>query len=319
MLYFSGFSRIGAILRGFFLISVAISVMLWAPTTAKAQQTIGNVTWSSDGKYLAFYTRWYDDTEIFLLELENNSLLQQTANDAADAGPDFTLDGKHLLFASNQNGDFDIFRVDLTGGKPEKLFGKPGRDERFPFELSDGRIAYASREIKKDKSADPFPFEIHVWNPSTGRSALLANAQSGDMIFRSPNEGDAYLLVSKRSGKNEIYLTDADGAVLRQLTIGETEGGFGSGFPRFSADGTKFLYWSDQNTETPFNFFLQIYDLETDAITVLPRPVRFTALADLSPDGTRIAFAAATEDEGLSGIWHLYTMDIDGSNLRLRY
>lgn len=310
------YARSGFALAGILAVS---AFMLVLPGAGHAQQTIGHVTWSPDGKYLAFYTRWYGNTEVFLLELESGDLLQQTVNDAADSAPDFTSDGEHLLYASDESGDFDIYRVDLVGGKPEKLFGKAGLDERFPFELADGRIAYASRRIQEDKDADPFPFKIHAWDPSTGQSTPLTKGDSEEMIFRSAAEGDDYLLVSNRSGKNEIYLTSADATIRRQMTNNTADEGFGSAFPRFSKDGKKFLYWGDQDTDAPFSFFLKIYDLETNETTVLPRPVRYTALADLSPDGTQVAFAAATEEEGLSGTWHLYVMDIDGANLRLLY
>lgn len=302
------------------LVSVAMAITSMATFSASvaAQQTVGHVTWSPDGKYLAFYSRWYDDTEIFLVDLEKGNLLQQTANDAADSAPAFTFDSQHLLFSSNQNGSRDIYRVDLLGGEPERLFGEADVDELFPYPMADGRIAYTAREVQEE-GADRLPFKIRIWDPATGNSQPLAAGDSDGMIFRGSMDGANYLLASNRSGKTEIYLTDVDGNIRRQLTDKGVEEGVGTSHPRFLQDGRHFLSWGDADTGEPFSFMLKVHNLETGEVTVLPRPIRFTAPADLSPDGSQVAFAAASEEEGLEGEWHLYIMNLDGTDLRLLY
>ena len=52
---------------------IATACMLALPGLAQAQQDVGQVAWSPDGRYLAFYASWYGDAEVFIYRFEEKA------------------------------------------------------------------------------------------------------------------------------------------------------------------------------------------------------------------------------------------------------
>jgi Tol biopolymer transport system component/uncharacterized protein YjdB len=108
---------------------------------------------------------------------------------------------------------------------------------------------------------------------------------------------------SNRSGTFDIWLMDADGTRLTQLTSGsgnETE-------PAWSPDGTRIVYTSSVDGQT------QIASIGVDgsAPTQLTETTGGNVSPAVSPDGRIIAFAS-----GRAGNYEIYEMAIDGSGVR---
>ncbi len=61
------------------------------------------------------------------------------------AGPSYlhgwSPDGKHLLYTGERNGEFDIYRIDASGGVEEQLTSAPGLDDGSEYS-PDGRFIY---------------------------------------------------------------------------------------------------------------------------------------------------------------------------------
>jgi Tol biopolymer transport system component len=71
------------------------------------------------------------------------SFHQLTDSPAIDRHPSWTPDGQYIVFESNRDGNFDLFRVPSAGGVAERLTDAP-EDERFPEVSPDGtRIAFS--------------------------------------------------------------------------------------------------------------------------------------------------------------------------------
>jgi len=119
---------------------------------------------------------------------------------------------------------------------------------------------------------------------------------------------------SFRSGTQEIYVMDPDGANQQRLT--RTPGkGEGSWRPCWSPDGTRIAF--DSNREG--NWEIYVMDVEGSNVQRLTHtPGKESGNPAWSPDGKKIAFGSTRD--GKSKNWkdnrEIYVMDAHGSNVQ---
>ena len=111
--------------------------------------TTPTLSWSPDGEWLAFGAKPsgrrhdYHDSELFLLNIETGLLRRLTFNRFRDDAPDFSPDGRYLVFTSAQDGYNRLHLYDLETGERRLL-----TDQAFgyvPAWSPDGqRIAFSS-------------------------------------------------------------------------------------------------------------------------------------------------------------------------------
>jgi TolB protein len=86
--------------------------------------------------------------ELFIMNLEERKPIQLTDNGAANFGPYWHPDGRHVIFASNMDDpagrDFDLYLIDVETRATERVTHFPGFDG-FPMFSHDGkRLVFAS-------------------------------------------------------------------------------------------------------------------------------------------------------------------------------
>jgi hypothetical protein len=86
----------------------------WAPDD---QVQISNPKWSPDGKTIAV-SAWTPGgfRDIYLVDVASGERRRITADRAVDTEPDFTPDGRYVLFSSDRTGIPNIFACDTAGG-----------------------------------------------------------------------------------------------------------------------------------------------------------------------------------------------------------
>jgi dipeptidyl aminopeptidase/acylaminoacyl peptidase len=129
---------------------------LWTPEHSLRIQRIGSVTPSPDGS-MAVWTQTRAITEADKSEYLTHIYLyrdgrpqQLTRGDKSAESPQFTPDGKWLLFLSDRDGKKNLYRLPLQGGEAEKLTdwkGPLGACQLSP----DGKwLAFTGAEEDKD-------------------------------------------------------------------------------------------------------------------------------------------------------------------------
>lgn len=103
-------------------------------------------------------------------------------------------------------------------------------------------------------------------------------------------------------GSKEIYVSDYDGANLRQVTDHNSI----SIKPKMSPDGNKIAYLSYKDRYC----FLYVYDRRTGKSVPLSKEVGLNSAPAWAPDGKRVAMTLSKD-----GNMELYLRDPDGSNL----
>jgi Tol biopolymer transport system component len=91
--------------------------------------------------------------EIYIMNLEDREPIQLTDNGAANFGPYWHPDGRHIIFVSNMDDpkgrDFDLYLIDVETREIERVTHFPGFDG-FPMFSHDGRkLVFASNRNNK--------------------------------------------------------------------------------------------------------------------------------------------------------------------------
>jgi TolB protein len=91
--------------------------------------------------------------EIYIMNLEQREPIQLTHNGAANFGPYWHPDGRHIIFASNMDDpkgrNFDLYIIDIESREIERVTYFPGFDG-FPMFSHDGKkLVFASNRNNK--------------------------------------------------------------------------------------------------------------------------------------------------------------------------
>lgn len=260
------------------------------------------------------------------------SLVRSQQPSALTAGP-----GK-IAFASDRDGNFEVYLMDADGGGQQRLTENPAEDYSPAWSPDGKRLAFVST---RDGNA-----EVYVMNADgTGQTRLTNNTASDLRPAWSP-DGTRIAFVTNRDGNDEIYTMGPDG--LNQTNLTHSQGD-DSSFS-FSPDGSLIVF-SSRRDDDQFQLYVMNFDGtgvsrvtttvgddidpswssaqiafqsnrdDNDEIYSLVNlnvsPNRLTANTDLdegpvqSTDGGKIVFASNRE-----GNLELYVFNADGSGLR---
>jgi Tol biopolymer transport system component len=268
------------------------------PLTNPTPGTSGDLEgkFSPNGTLVAFHRGGFGDLYLVSIDGEAASPAHKlTMGNPGIIGISWTRDGKRILFGSHQDGsEWGIWQVDVDGKNLSALLSG-GFDATSPTVSPDGASLAVEHEnritnltaISLDKTKPD-----HLFAPSS--------RQDYSPVF-SP-DGKKVVFVSTRSGPMELWLANADGSNIQQLTkIG------GAGFPlspSWAADGKKILFSLRKEGQTN----LAISNVRDGAIQQLTFGHDRALSPFYSSDGQYIYFIS--NSGGVGSIWR---MSADGS------
>jgi len=256
---------------------------------------IARPCWSPDGNTIVFQSYRTGNFHIWAINADGTGLRQLTEGPYDHREPCFSPDGAHLAFSSDRNGTkYAIFRMELGTGEI-KMVANTENENGEPAWSPDGeRIAFTSGTKILVTPADGRGTPMSVaegqsigapsWTPD-GRGVVY---KQGTTLYRSgspltPESEDVFPFPVSWISEDEILYT-ADGVIKR----GSSKGG--------------------SATVIPFNATIMVKRAvgtrrRRDFDSLEPRQVKGICSPVVSPDGSKIAFAA------LNQIW---TVDIQG-------
>jgi Tol biopolymer transport system component/DNA-binding winged helix-turn-helix (wHTH) protein len=189
--------------------------------------------WSPDGYTLAYVRSSgpnYVD-ELYLVSVGTGKTNQLTFDHHRIFGPPtFTRDGREIVFSSNRAGLESLWRVAISGGSPEAIAGS-GPGTLYPALSQQGRyLAYERNEDEENIWRLVLRDQTHS---NSSAKVLIPAGNTDNFLPQFSPDGRKIAFQSNRSGYSEIWVCDADGSNLAQLTNAQSL----TGSPRWSPDG----------------------------------------------------------------------------------
>jgi len=176
------------------------------------------VSISADGHHVIFPAPGEGGAnDIWMINLDGSGLrnLSHTAHLRED-GPSFTRDGSALIYSARAVGEgardpaSQVMRLDLESGQARTLLALGTRIDAV-IEDIEGRVLFAHLNARENRN-------IARFDPETGEVEILTRHEASDhRPFPSP-DGRLISFSTYRWGNSEIYLMDAQGRQMRNLT-----------------------------------------------------------------------------------------------------
>ena len=242
--------------------------------------------WSPDGQRIAFVRDEGSDTGIVVITRNGQQLLT-IDTPAIDLDPEFTRDGKALLYTSARAGNLDLWKRDLATGADEQLT-KGSRVARAARTLADGRLVYqeAAGPGQGVRIRDLSPAPVTPGDTAEGEVLF----EQGWMAHLSPDVHPTEHTIVYGVGEGNMVrlaVMDVDRpAYPRWLTAPDKK----ALFPAWSADGSH-IYYVEADAQQQFHL------MRIGAAGGAPEEVRVTRW-DYGTGLGDLAIAVRGADEG---------------------
>jgi Tol biopolymer transport system component/DNA-binding winged helix-turn-helix (wHTH) protein len=204
---------------------------LWSLTTPPAGYHDWRPAFSPDGRSVAFVrsTESLYVDELFVVRATGGEPTRVTFDERwMFSPPSWTPDSKELLFSSNRAGLPSLWRVSVSGGKPEPVVG-PGPVSVYPTVSLHHELAY--EHIVREERI--WRLELQDASHSRGPAAVLISSKTSNLLPQFSPDGHKIAFQTDRSGYPEIWVCDADGSNPAKVTALARF----AGSPHWSPDG----------------------------------------------------------------------------------
>jgi TolB protein len=242
--------------------------------------------------HIAFISTQYGNKEVAIMDWDGHNLLPLTRNGSINLNPDFSPDGRELIFTSYKRGNPDLYKRALSSTVEIPLSRHKGLNITGAWSPDGTKIALS---LSKDGNAEIYTIARDGSNPQR----LTVNPAIEVSPVWSP-DGGQIAFVSDRLGKPQIFVMDANGGNVRRLT---TAGAYNVN-PRWSPKGDRIAYARMQGGGE-FHIFVINADGSGDTQLTTTGSSENPAW---SPDGRFIAFSSKR-----GGPAAIYVMRADGS------
>lgn len=203
----------------------------------------------------------------------------------ACAGPEPSVSGRDVLFTSSRGlkwPHYQIWRMESDGSNPRPVTRRDSVQDNFAVWSPDGRlIAFVSNRDAKDNH-----FRLYVMNADSSNVRAIGPRRRPIVVQPAWSPDGSMIVYAAGGGPDDmdLYVIDADGSEVRQLTSGPAR----ERCPNWGPDGERILYTVDRGDTTQ----LMIRNLKSEnAKPALPNEMEGEC-GYWSPDGRRIAFTA---------------------------
>jgi TolB protein len=245
-------------------LAVSMQGSLWTidPGTGRARQLTSGPgfdyqpDWSADGRFIAYASYRDDAVELWRLEVATGTARPLTRNRAVNVEPRFSPDGRRIAFVSTEyEGRFHVFVVDVSGdepGAPMRITeDRDGGLPRYYYSRFDHYLSPAwspdGRELLLVSNRGRIWGTGGFWRMKAEPGAAMREVRYEETSWKarpdwSPDGRRVVYASSLGRAWHQLWVMTAEGGDVFPLTYGE----FDATSPRFSPDGTRIAFVSNE-------------------------------------------------------------------------
>lgn len=259
-------------------------------------------TWSPDGSLIAFASN--RDTgpaynpynmDIYLMNSDGSNVRRIVDDPEYDVGPQWSPDGRKILFMTGRNGNFDVYDMNADGTGQRNLTADYDKSDGAPVWSLDGQHIAFSRRIEGKE-------QIFVMDADGGNLKRVTHNSANNGLPGWSPDGSKLVFQTDQDGNLEIYAISVDGE-LAQLTDDAAD----DLSPDWSPDGNRIAFSSNRNGKQ----HIYLMNADGSSLAQITNSQGEDTEPTWSPDGKRIAFTSMRD-----GNQEIYVMNADGSNPR---
>lgn len=184
-------------------------VVLPAPSNYVSSPAI-----SPDGRRLVYSSRkdTQIDSDLFLADIDGTGARNLTNNPGIDTSPTWSPSGQQIAFISDRSGTPQLWMMGADGTNSRRLVQEGGHCDS-PSWSPDGRHILYSWQAPRQWKHD-----IYILEVASGKIFQLTSGLGSNESPSWSPDGRHIAFQSDRSGTQQIFIMNADGKNLKQLT-----------------------------------------------------------------------------------------------------
>lgn len=193
------------------LFLLAITIMSYGQNTKK---WLRYPSLSPDGKQVVFSY----NGDIFRVSTSGGRALQLTTNRAYDTRPIWSPDGSKIVFASNREGNFDLYVIDANGGMPKRITTNTANEYPMSFLGNDKILFRASimQDAKDGQFASSIFSQVYEVGIEGGRPKMFSSLAMDNV--QPDKQGNRILYTDIKGYENE-YRKHQTSSIARDIWL----------------------------------------------------------------------------------------------------
>ncbi|AHE97407.1 Tol-Pal system beta propeller repeat protein TolB [Thioalkalivibrio paradoxus] len=198
--------------------------------------------------------------------------------------PDWSPDGRELVYVSFENRRSEVFRQNVETGARQRIAAFQGINSAPVWSPDGRRIALT---LSRDGTANIYMLEL-----DSGELTPVVRSNAIDTEPAWSPDGDTLYFTSDRAGSPQVYQLQLPGGTPRRLTFEATS----AGAPTVSPDGKSLVYVHAGDG----GLRLARLDLESRRVTLLTRG-RYDKSPSFAPNGSMVIYSTTDRGRGILG------------------
>jgi hypothetical protein len=241
--------------------------------------------------------------QLYAMDVNTGKRIRLAETDANDRTPRWSHDGTRIVFASDRDGDREIYVMDLEAAledkayKPKQLTNNDAPDWQPCWSPDDTQIAFSA--YRDDN------WEIFVMDADGSNLQQITEEGENDISPAWSPDGKKLLFVSRRRGDADLFTYEFGTSAVEQLTSAEWD----EYDPAWSPDGEWIAF------ATQLSGYGDIFIMRADgsaAVNLTQSPELNDFQPAWSADGQHVIFVSYSSAEDK---YDLFTIGRDGSQL----